>query len=111
MFTCAHQGLRYALALCGVVALVSNGCSHNSKSSSVTQATSPTPVTGTNLSGIDLGRALYTGRCTECHSAKKITSYSPSEWNHLIDDMSGRASLNSTERQALSDYVYSVLGN
>ncbi len=51
------------------------------------------------------GRALFASRCIECHTLPAISQHSATEWPRLIDEMAGRASLKSTEREAVLAYI------
>ncbi|MBL8825702.1 MAG: cytochrome c [Planctomycetaceae bacterium] len=81
------------------------GCAHKSQS-----ADTAVPLTGSNLSSVDAGRSIYTGQCTACHAAESVTNYTADEWtNRIIPSMARKAGLSSDEKQAVTDYVLSVL--
>lgn len=88
------------------IVIQQSGCAHKSS----TAAAPATPLTGSNLSSVDAGRAIYTGQCTACHSAETVTNYTADEWtNRIIPSMARKAGLSSDEKQAVTDYVLSVL--
>jgi len=58
-----------------------------------------------DLATLHEGRALFTSRCIECHTLPAISQHSATEWPGLIDEMAGRASLKSTQRDAVLAYI------
>ncbi len=58
-----------------------------------------------DLATLNEGRALFTSRCIECHTLPAISQHSATEWPRLIDEMAGRASLKSTQRDAVLAYI------
>ena len=58
-----------------------------------------------DLATLNEGRALFTSRCIECHTLPAISQHSATEWPGLIDEMAGRASLKSTQRDAVLAYI------
>ena len=58
-----------------------------------------------DLATLHEGRALFTSRCVECHTLPAISQHSVTEWPRLIDEMAGRASLKSTQRDAVLAYI------
>ena len=51
------------------------------------------------------GRKLFISRCLECHTLPPVTKHSPDQWPHLVTRMSGRANLNTSERDAITAYL------
>jgi mono/diheme cytochrome c family protein len=51
------------------------------------------------------GRTLFVHRCIECHTLPAIWRYSREDWPKIVDDMSPRASLTSTDREAVIAYI------
>lgn len=97
--------LRVAIAGLAISALFA-GCQHNTKKAT------PAATTGSNLSPIDDGRAIYTSTCTRCHAAKTISNYTLADWtNVILPDMASRAGLSSAQESDVLAYVQSVLGN
>jgi len=58
-----------------------------------------------DLATLNEGRALFTSRCIECHTLPAISQHSATEWPGLIDEMAGRASLKSAQRDAVLAYI------
>jgi len=58
-----------------------------------------------DLATLHEGRALFASRCIECHTLPAISQHSATEWPRLIDEMAGRASLKSTQRDAVLAYI------
>jgi len=58
-----------------------------------------------DLATLHEGRALFTSRCIECHTLPAISQHSATEWPGLIDEMAGRASLKSAQRDAVLAYI------
>ncbi len=54
------------------------------------------------------GYKTYTGACTNCHGAKNIHQYNVSQWADIIDDMSPKAYLSTTEKDKLTKYIMSI---
>lgn len=93
------------------LAAVIGGCAHKAATSTAAPVISA-PITGSNLSGADLGRSIYSGKCASCHSAPSISSYTIDQWTgSIIPSMSAKAGLTSTETQALTTYITSVKNN
>jgi mono/diheme cytochrome c family protein len=60
---------------------------------------------GTTMETLEHGRALFAGRCIECHALPAIAQYPADKWPRLVNWMSERASLNPSEREAVIAYV------
>ena len=58
-----------------------------------------------DLATLHEGRALFVSRCIECHTLPAVSQHSATEWPRLIDEMAGRASLKSTQRDAVLAYI------
>ena len=58
-----------------------------------------------DLAALREGRALFVSRCIECHTLPAVSQHSATEWPRIIDEMAGRASLKSTERDAVLAYI------
>jgi len=84
-------------------------------SSCGTTSFAPLPVTAesaragarqhVDLATLHEGRALFVSRCIECHTLPAVSQHSATEWPRLIDEMAGRASLKSTQRDAVLAYI------
>ncbi|MCA9728851.1 MAG: hypothetical protein R3E12_02935 [Candidatus Eisenbacteria bacterium] len=56
------------------------------------------------------GREVYLSRaCVGCHTPHAVDSLRKRDWRPVLQDMSDRASLNATDRQAVEVYVLAVL--
>ncbi|MBI3518526.1 MAG: hypothetical protein HY062_04110 [Bacteroidetes bacterium] len=55
------------------------------------------------------GYQVYTGEaCTACHSAKGIYRIPEREWPGIIDDMSKKAKITDSQKDALTKYVFAI---
>ncbi len=59
----------------------------------------------TDTDRLQRGRQLFASRCTECHVARRIGSYSVAQWRHYIGIMAPRAALTAEDRAAVEDYI------
>ncbi len=62
-------------------------------------------VSGVSLGTLELGRKVFTTKCTECHVARPIGGYSAAQWRHYVGVMSPRAHLSVEEHAALESYL------
>ena len=61
------------------------------------------------LSALTEGHAVYiSAACTNCHGIKGIYRIPEHEWQHIIDDMSARATLTASQKDALTKYVFAI---
>jgi mono/diheme cytochrome c family protein len=51
------------------------------------------------------GRQLFVHRCIECHTLPAIWKYSREDWPNIVNDMSHRASLKPSDREAVTAYI------
>jgi hypothetical protein len=62
-----------------------------------------------SLSQLKEGYEIYNnGSCIRCHNAKNIYKRPLEHWKGIIDDMSVRAALSNTQKEAVYRYVLSV---
>ena len=61
-----------------------------------------------DLARLDHGRTLFVHRCIECHTLPAIWKYSRDDWPKIVSDMSHRASLKPSEREAVIAYILAV---
>ena len=54
------------------------------------------------------GHSIYTGACTNCHGQKNIYNRSEASWLHEIDEMSPKAQLTATQKDALTKYILAM---
>ena len=52
-----------------------------------------------------MGREIFAGRCTACHSADPVGKYSIAKWREIVGDMAHRAKLDATQQAALLAYL------
>lgn len=60
---------------------------------------------GASADVLNLGRDLYGGRCTNCHSPDPISKYSLPRWHEIAEEMAPKAKLRSDEKAALLAYI------
>jgi hypothetical protein len=63
---------------------------------------------GATLAVLTAGHSIYTGTCTKCHGTKSIYRISEANWQPVIDDMSEKAKLTATEKEALTKYIFAI---
>jgi hypothetical protein len=63
---------------------------------------------GATMEKLKEGYGIYTGTCTNCHKAKAIYAYTEEKWPAIIDNMSKKAKLTDTQKDALTQYVFSI---
>jgi hypothetical protein len=61
-----------------------------------------------DLTKLQRGRTLFVHRCIECHTLPAIWKYSREDWPKIVSDMSHRASLKPSERDAVIAYILAV---
>ncbi len=54
------------------------------------------------------GYGIYTGTCTNCHGTKSIYRISEVNWPYIIDDMSMRSRLTTSQKEALTKYIFAI---
>jgi hypothetical protein len=64
-----------------------------------------------DVSTLERGRTLFVHRCIECHTLPPMWKYSSDDWPKIVNDMSHRASLKPTERDAVVAYILAVRKN
>ena len=68
-----------------------------------------TKFPGVTLEKLTAGYKIYTeGACTKCHNSNNIYKYSESAWTNILEDMSQKAKLTDSEKDAVSKYVMSI---
>ena len=63
---------------------------------------------GATLAVLTEGHTIYTGTCTNCHGAKSIYRISEAKWPDIIDDMGEKAKLSTTQKEALTKYIFAI---
>jgi len=64
--------------------------------------------TDVSMEKLTQGYTIYTGVCTNCHSAKNIYSRPQKAWAGIIDDMAPKSKLTPEEKDAVYKYVMSI---
>ena len=108
------------ISIVASLAIVMAACG-SSKKSSTPSATAPSIIPGeAQLTAIKAkypdataeqlseGYSIYTGACTNCHGQKNIFKRSEASWLHEIDDMSPKAKLTASQKDALTKYILSM---
>jgi hypothetical protein len=71
-----------------------------------------TPVdsarSGIALAELQQGRSLVAAKCSSCHSTPQPDEHRSDEWPRMIDEMSRRAHVDSSERRAIRDYLVTM---
>jgi hypothetical protein len=62
------------------------------------------------LADLQQGRTLLLGKCGGCHVAPLPTARKINQWPAELDDMGGRAKLDSTQRQLIEQYLITMAG-
>lgn len=60
------------------------------------------------MSVLNEGHTIYTGACTNCHATKSIYKFSEQDWPGIIESMSKKAKLTVEQKEALTQYVFSI---
>src|SRR5215475_14195046 len=63
---------------------------------------------GVALAELQQGRSLVAARCSGCHRAPQPAERKIGEWPKLIDEMSRRAHVDGSERQAIQLYLVTM---
>lgn len=99
--------MKRILTVCGAVVVILGGCEAvNNYPPPVTpnMAKASRRSVGT-MEKLEQGRALFVGRCIECHVLPAIAQYPANKWPGIVDWMSERAALKPAERDAVVAYV------
>lgn len=54
---------------------------------------------------LEKGKAVYLGPCMNCHGQKSLLAYDETRLTKIIDNMSAKAKISDTEKQALFRYA------
>lgn len=60
---------------------------------------------GKSAAILAMGREIFAGRCTTCHSADPVGKFSVAKWREIVRDMSHRAKLDASQEAALLAYL------
>ena len=71
-----------------------------------------TPVdaarSGVALAELQQGRSLVAAKCSSCHRTPQPAEHKTNEWPRMIEEMSRRAHVDDSERQAIQDYLIAM---
>jgi mono/diheme cytochrome c family protein len=101
--------------LCGFAALASctfllDGCETNLSSAPPITASFLRAGVRQNADGRTLtqGRSLFLNRCIQCHALPDVARFDPPRLTAIVAVMSGRANMNTEQREALLKYLQTV---
>ncbi len=57
---------------------------------------------------LEMGRSIFTTRCSKCHKAQAVKSRSEREWVKVIIKMAPKAKLTEEEKIKLTQYVFAA---
>lgn len=93
-----------AFTIAAAASLALGGCAVTSVAPPVTPALVAASG-GKSAATLAMGREIFAGRCTACHSADPIGKYSVAKWRDIVGDMSHRAKLDALREAALLAYL------
>lgn len=56
-------------------------------------------------SDVEMGRSIYTVKCSNCHAAKNVKNYTFNKWESILKTMVPNAKLSSEEESYLVAYI------
>lgn len=62
-----------------------------------------------DIGELELGRLIYTTRCTACHNAEPVNRYSRTEWMSILPRMAEVTKLNDAQDRAVRAYVMALV--
>jgi mono/diheme cytochrome c family protein len=101
----------------GVMSLTLLSVACKNKKAAVTTNTNPTAtqlqavqerIPATTMADLDRGHAIFYGQCTNCHGAKNVSGYPEDALRSIMSDMSKKAKLADTEKEAVWKYALAV---
>src|SRR3954469_16211323 len=63
---------------------------------------------GVALAELQQGRSLVAAKCSGCHRTPQPAEHRSDDWPRMIDEMSRRAHVDGSERQAIRDYLITM---
>jgi len=63
---------------------------------------------GIALAELQQGRSLVAAKCSSCHRTPQPAEHRSEEWPKMIDEMSRRAHVDGSERQAIREYLVTM---
>lgn len=58
-----------------------------------------------SLTQLQAGRKLYIQKCGNCHTLHLPEQYSKAQWQHFLDEMQQKASINNLEKEQILLYL------
>jgi hypothetical protein len=97
----------YYLQVLLIIALIITGsCTKKGSDTSGLYTPTNADVTATStLQELQQGRVLYIDNCNACHQLVSPDDYTPTEWRSIMNNMSPRTNMSSSEVQLVSKYV------
>jgi len=83
-----------------IVIIISISCS-----SALYIPTESHQTTSASLSQLQAGRKLYVQKCGSCHTLVLPEKHSKQEWQHFLDEMQQKASINNLEKEQILKYL------
>ena len=93
-----------AFTIAAAASLAWGGCAVTSVAPPVTPALVAASG-GKSAATLAVGREIFAGRCTTCHSADPIGKYSVAKWREIVGNMSHRAKLDASQEASLLAYI------
>jgi hypothetical protein len=85
------------------------GCSHKTvpakTETASAQPTTVTPIISPAIGDTALGKQTFLAKCGRCHKLKDPANYTTDKWATIMNRMSVKAKLDSTETQNVLAYV------
>jgi cytochrome c5 len=63
---------------------------------------------GVALAELEQGRSLVAAKCSSCHRAPMPEEHRSQDWPKMIDEMSQRAHVDGSQRQAIREYLVTM---
>jgi hypothetical protein len=86
--------------------ILTGGCTKTGGDTSSLYTPTSADVTATaTLQELQQGRILYIDNCNACHQLYSPDRYTPSEWRNILNGMSPKTGISSSEVQLVTKYV------
>jgi len=96
----------YLLVFLAVILILMVSCTKKGGDTSSFYTPTSADVTETaTLQELQQGRVLYIDNCYGCHQLYSPDSYSPSEWQSILNSMSPKTGMSAAEKQLVKKYV------
>jgi mono/diheme cytochrome c family protein len=94
------------LLFIAVVLFITGSCKKDLGSSSSLYTPTAADVTATaTLAQLQQGRALYSSNCNSCHGLYIPENFTPAQWGSILNSMSPRTGMSSSQVLIVSKYV------